>query len=145
MIGTQKSMNPARNGYTPPGFSPITPYLFVTTPELYIQFLGAAFGAREIHRTVDLESERLQNVILEINDQRFMIAETEDSQGVSRSAFYLYVQDADRIFTQALRAGATQVYPVGDMDYGDRQGGIQDPLGNYWWISQRLVQKGYED
>ncbi|MEO1713035.1 MAG: VOC family protein [Bacteroidota bacterium] len=132
------------DGYTPPGFSPITPYLFVTQAESYIQFLGAAFGCQEIHRTVDPESGRLQNVILEINQQRFMIAEIEDPAGISQSAFYLYVKEADRIFDQALQAGATQVYPVGDMDYGDRQGGIQDPLGNYWWISQRLEEKGYE-
>ena len=138
-------MNPSFDGYTPPGFSPITPYLFVTQAESYIQFLEAAFGSREIHRTVDPKSGRLQNVILEINHQRFMIAEIEDPQGISQSAFYLYVKDADQVFAQALQAGATQVYPVGDMDYGDRQGGIQDSLGNYWWISQRLEQKGYED
>ena len=138
-------MNPIKDGYTPPGFSPITPYLFVTQAESYIQFLEAAFGSQEIHRTVDSKSGRLLNVILEINQQRFMIAEIEDSQGISKSAFYLYVKDADRVFAQALQVGATQVYPVGDMDYGDRQGGIKDPLGNYWWISQRLEQKGYEE
>ena len=138
-------MNPAIDGYTPPGFSPITPYLFVTQAESYIQFLGAAFGSQEIHRTVDSKSGRLQNVILEINHQRFMIAEIEDPKGISQSAFYLYVQNADQVFARALKAGATQVYPIGDMDYGDRQGGIQDPLGNYWWISQRLEHKGYEE
>ncbi|MEM1217260.1 MAG: VOC family protein [Bacteroidota bacterium] len=138
-------MPPVIDGYIPFGFSPITPYLFVVQAESYIQFLGAAFGAIEIHRTVDSESGRLQNVILEISDQRFMIAEVEDSKGISHSAFYLSVKDAHQAFNRSLQAGATEVYPVGDTDYGDRQGGIQDPLGNYWWIAQRLVNKGYED
>ena len=33
---------------------------------------------------------------------------------------------------------------VSDMPYGDRQGGVKDPFGNIWWISQRLVDGPYE-
>jgi PhnB protein len=29
---------------------------------------------------------------------------------------------------------------VGDMPYGDTQGGARDTDGNIWWISQRLVE-----
>jgi PhnB protein len=32
---------------------------------------------------------------------------------------------------------------VADMPYGDRQGGVEDPSGNIWWISQRLVEEPY--
>lgn len=32
---------------------------------------------------------------------------------------------------------------VADMPYGDRQGGIRDPHGNVWWVSQRLVHGPY--
>ena len=30
-----------------------------------------------------------------------------------------------------------------DMPYGDRQGGVRDPNGNIWWISQRVVHEPY--
>jgi PhnB protein len=30
------------------------------------------------------------------------------------------------------------------MPYGDRQGGVRDPAGNIWWISQRIVRAPYE-
>jgi len=32
---------------------------------------------------------------------------------------------------------------VGDMPYGDRQGGVKDPHGNIWWISQRTLHDPY--
>jgi PhnB protein len=28
---------------------------------------------------------------------------------------------------------------VTDMPYGDRQGGVRNPSGNIWWVSQRLT------
>ncbi len=39
--------------------------------------------------------------------------------------------------------GSTLAMEVADMPYGDRQGGIRDPHGNIWWISQRLVAEPY--
>ena len=44
---------------------------------------------------------------------------------------------------RALQAGATLEMAVGDMSYGDRQGGVRDGHGNIWWISQRLVDEPY--
>jgi len=31
------------------------------------------------------------------------------------------------------------------MPYEDRKSGIIDPSGNYWWISKRLIEKGYHE
>ena len=59
------------------------------------------------------------------------------------SAFYLYVEDADAAMKKAIDAGADLEMEVADMDYGDRQGGVRDPFGNIWWISQRLVNAPY--
>jgi PhnB protein len=44
---------------------------------------------------------------------------------------------------RAIHAGGVQIMPVADMPYGDRQGGVKDPWGNIWWISQRLVDRAY--
>ena len=46
---------------------------------------------------------------------------------------------------QAISAGATCEMEVADMPYDDRQGGIRDPFGNIWWISQRLIDESYEN
>ena len=45
---------------------------------------------------------------------------------------------------KALATGATLEMAVADMPYGDRQGGIRDPAGNIWWISQHMEDKPYD-
>ncbi len=44
---------------------------------------------------------------------------------------------------RALDAGASLVMAVTDMPYGDRQGGVSDPSGNLWWVSQRMIEEPY--
>ena len=39
---------------------------------------------------------------------------------------------------------ATEVFRPADMPYQDRQAGVIDPSGNYWWISRRLVEEPYD-
>jgi len=56
----------------------------------------------------------------------------------------MHVENADLAMEQALNAGATLEMEVADMPYDDRQGGVRDPFGNIWWISQRLVDGPYK-
>ncbi|HBH80476.1 MAG TPA: glyoxalase, partial [Nitrospira sp.] len=56
---------------------------------------------------------------------------------------YLYVEDADASMQRALKHGAVLEMEIGDMPYGDRQGGVKDQHGNIWWISQRTVHEPY--
>jgi len=44
---------------------------------------------------------------------------------------------------QANAAGGILEMEISNMPYGDRRGGIRDPHGNIWWVSQRLVQTPY--
>jgi PhnB protein len=44
---------------------------------------------------------------------------------------------------RAIAAGATKIMDIADMPYNDRQGGLKDPSGNLWWISERLVDGPY--
>jgi len=47
----------------------------------------------------------------------------------------LYVPDADKVFKQAIDAGAKEIMPVADTFYGDRAGAVLDPFGHKWSIS----------
>jgi uncharacterized glyoxalase superfamily protein PhnB len=53
------------------------------------------------------------------------------------------VKNVDEIYQLAMKNGAKSVFEPADQDFGDRQGGIEDPAGNYWWISMRLEEKNY--
>jgi PhnB protein len=72
-----------------------------------------------------------------------MVTEASESLPAMPCAHYLYVDDAHAAMATALAAGATCIMEVADMPYDDRQGGIRDPWGNIWWLSQRLVAGPY--
>ena len=137
-------MNTIYDVYTPEGFHTVNSYMFVTDPEEEIHFLKKAFWAEEINRSIGRNGE-IGNCILKIGDSCFMISQARGEFENMRTAFYLFVDDVDAVYQNALENGATNSFPPDDMDYDDRQGGIIDPAGNYWWISKRLVEKGYHE
>lgn len=50
----------------------------------------------------------------------------------------LMVNDVDSVISSALAAGARELSPAKDYDYGYRQGSILDPLGHHWLIEKIL-------
>jgi len=52
----------------------------------------------------------------------------------------LYVEDGDAVFGRALAAGATPVTRLTELAWGDRGGRVRDPLGNIWWIQERVEE-----
>ena len=121
--------------YTPEGFTTINTYLFTEKPEDLISFLEKAFYAEEINRSINPQNGDIGNCILKIGDTCFMISQARGQFMGMRTALYLFVKDVDVIHKNALAHGAKELFAPADMDYGDRQSGIVDPAGNYWWVS----------
>lgn len=136
-------MNPLFDTYRPDGFTTLNTYLFVEDPVAYIDFLKQAFYAEEQSRTIHPETGVIQNCILQIGDTAFMISQASGPFMGMRTSLYLYVSDADQIYNRALESGCKPVFAPEDMPYGDRQGGVEDPAGNYWWISTRFEKSNY--
>ncbi|WP_157218787.1 VOC family protein [Flavisphingomonas formosensis] len=128
--------------HVPEGFGVVTPYIFADGTEEYVRFLEAAFGAREIGRST-APNGRIANCQLKFSATTIMISEASEQFPATRAAYYLYVADADAAMAKAEQAGAEKIMDVGDMPYGDRQGGVRDPAGNIWWVSQRLTDEPY--
>ncbi|WP_394787594.1 VOC family protein [Rhodoferax sp.] len=128
--------------YIPPGFNTITPYFFVLDADAFVRFLVDALGGVETCRTLRPDG-RVANVQVQIGGSAVMASEATVGYPPMASAFYLYVENADAAMERALLHGAVMEMPVDDMPYGDRQGGVRDPHGNLWWISQRTVQAPY--
>jgi PhnB protein len=126
----------------PAGFAEVTPYIFVEGAERYAEFLKGAFDCEELGRSTAPDGS-IANCQLRFRHATIMITEASERFPASSAAFYLYVEDADASTLRATQAGAELVMGVDDMPYGDRQGGVRDPAGNLWWISQRLVDTGY--
>jgi PhnB protein len=128
--------------YIPPGFNTVTPYFFVTDAESFVRFLVHGLGGTETCRTMR-PNGLIQNVQVTLGTSTVMVSEATQRYTPMAAAYYLYVEDADMSLQRALKHGATLEMEVDDMPYGDRQGGVRDPHGNIWWISQRTVHEPY--
>ena len=137
-------MNKIFNTYRPEGFRTVNSYLFVSDPQKLITFLTEAFYAVEVGRTVTPDGD-IANCILKIGDSCLMISQARGQFEGMRTSHYLYVEDVDSVYQNALKHGAKSEFQPADMDYGDRQAGVVDTAGNHWWISTRLVEAGYHD
>ncbi len=127
--------------YVPPGFGTVTPYIFAADAERLVRFLVEGLGGTESCRT--MRGETIANCQVAIGTTTVMVSEASDRFPPSQASFYLYVDDAETAMARALGAGASLLMKVADMPYDDRQGGVADPCGNIWWISQRLVEEPY--
>lgn len=126
----------------PEGYHTITPHLIVKTGAQAIEFYKKAFGAEELFR-MNTPDGNVGHAQLKIGDSLFMLADefpqmgalSPESIGGSPVSMYVYVEDVDTVFNQAVSAGATVVNPVMDMFYGDRWGHLKDPFGHFWSIA----------
>lgn len=126
------------------GMHTITPHLVCANCHEAIEFYKKAFGAVEMFR-LEGPDGRVGHAELKIGDSSMMLADPCDqmeggltaSQKLNGAAvgLHLYVEDCDKVYAQALAAGATQMHEVKDQFYGDRSGTLKDPFGNLWFVS----------
>lgn len=120
--------------FIPAGYRTITPYLTVRDAEGLINFVKQAFSAEERFRTIGGAGGIHCEV--RIDDAMLMIGGGGKWQGTPMpTSLHLYVKDADAVYQRALEAGAISVQPPTDQFYGDREAGVKDLAGNYWYIA----------
>jgi uncharacterized glyoxalase superfamily protein PhnB len=102
----------------------------------FIDFLKRAFNAEEVGRHDDAEGRVLWSNI-RIGDSIVGVADPGKHEWTKPipTMIYLYVPDADALYDQAIRAGATSIHPPKDQSYGDRSGGVTDAWGNQWYMA----------
>ena len=127
--------------HIPTGFGTVAPYIFAENAERLVNFLIQGFAGAETCRT--MRGDTIANCQVAIGTTTLMVSEASERFPSSRASIYLYVENADESMQRALDAGASLVMGVTDMPYDDRQGGVADPSGNLWWISQRLTAQPY--
>ncbi len=123
----------------------IAPWLSVRNGAQAIAFYKSAFGATEAYRLEDPSGGVV--VKLSVDGAEFWVSggapETADiipeSVGGGTVRMILTVADPDAMFAQAVRAGATEVFPVGE-EYGWRLGRVVDPFGLHWEIGHQLAE-----
>jgi AraC family transcriptional regulator len=123
------------------GITSIAPWLTVSNSKRAIEFYKSAFGAIEVYR---LEGDGEDLVArLSVNGAEFWVSNgseekaVPDALGGGSIRMILTVPDPDTLFLRALKAGATEVFPVGE-EHGWRLGRLSDPFGLHWEIGRLL-------
>lgn len=126
----------------PEGYHTATPYLTVKGAAQAIDFYKRAFGAVEKFRMPGPDG-RIAHAEILIGNSHIMLADeapavrSQSPQSLkgTTAGIFLYVEDVDSAFRQAIQAGATETMPVQDMFWGDRFGALTDPFGHPWMMA----------
>ncbi len=129
----------------PDGYHTATPYLTIRGAVAAIEFYKRAFGAKELFQMPGPDG-KIMHAEIRIGDSNIMLADesaatgTQSPQALNGTAasVFLYVEDVDATFKQAVKAGAKETMPVQDMFWGDRFGKLTDPFGHKWMLATHI-------
>ena len=120
----------------------IAPWLSVADATRAVAFYVRAFGAVEVERLEGGEG-RVEVAQLSIGAATFWVQHDPESSpealgGRSPVRMILVVPDPDRVFAQAIAAGATAIGAVHE-EHGWRAGRLADPFGHQWEVARRVL------
>lgn len=120
------------------------PQLFINNGVKDISFYANAFDAAEnfclrndddsVH-VAELSIDGTIFHLHEVTKQHFFSPEKHHG---TTAIIGLFVSDVSAVINKALRAGAVEISPVKDYEYGYRQGEIKDPFGHHWLIEKKI-------
>ncbi len=136
----------------PAGFEGATPYLYIRGAAKALDFYKRAFGAK-VEVRMDAPDGKVAHAEFSVGKARVMLADehpemdalSPETIGGTAASFLIYVEDVDKVFQQALKAGAKQLRPVEDKFDGDRTGMVIDPFGHQWALATHLEDVSPEE
>lgn len=109
-----------------------------------IEFYKTAFDAELVRRwnnddgSVHVAELSIGGAMFHIRQEGNYNFDPREHGGVTAIS-NLFTDDPDALFNRAIAAGAEQLSPMQNFDYGYRQGGLKDPFGHQWIISKEIV------
>ncbi len=124
----------------PPGFRTVTPYLSVDGAAAALAFYKKAFGAKEIAKARQQTPDgKIVHARFTIGDSLFMMSDGFGAPtGAGPVTLHVYSKNVDKLWKDALAAGAKVVMQLDDMYWGERYGQFMDPFGCRWSVSMRV-------
>lgn len=130
--------SPASLGYS------VAPMLSVRGGAKAVEFYKSAFRASQEFRIEAPDGAVVAR--LSVDGSEFWVSDespehgnfSPETLGGGTTRMVLTVPDPDAVFARAIDAGARQVRPVEDQEYGWRVGRVVDPFGHHWEIGRPL-------
>jgi PhnB protein len=119
----------------------IAAWLSVSNAQEAASFYQSALGASIVYK-LEAPDGTLMVARLVIGISEFWVGEAsaEETPGAGPVPvrMILTVPDPDTFFAQTLKAGASEIFPVGE-EHGWRLGRISDPFGHHWEIGHPVA------
>jgi len=121
------------------------PQLFINNGVKDISFYKNAFGATEQLRfsnddgSLHVAELCIEGAIFHLHEitSKAYFFSPEKYNGTT-TLIGLFVEDVDAVMSKAIEAGATEINPAKNYEYGYRQGEIKDPFGHHWLIEKKI-------
>jgi PhnB protein len=118
----------------PEQYLPIMPYLIVKDAKAFKKFMMDVFGATEQHLAMR-DEHIIQHGELRIGDAVVMYADAIEQWVERPSGMFIYIENVDAVYKEALAKGAKSLNLPTKREYG-YAAGFEDPFGNQWWITE---------
>lgn len=117
--------------------SSIAPWLTIRNGAQALEFYKNAFEAVVVYQLDTPDNSVVAR--LSVDGAEFWISDGDQPEplGGNSLRMILTVDDPDKVFSRALRAGAKEIFPVGE-EHGWRLGRIEDPFGLHWEIGKMI-------
>lgn len=127
----------------PEGMSTITVHLwFNGNCSQAIEFYQKAFGAELAGPVAHAPGGKgVMHAMVKLGNSHVMMADAwpgaweKAPQSSATAGLFVYVDDCDKLFDRATKAGCETIFPMADMFWGDRMGKVKDPYGHCWAIA----------
>lgn len=117
-----------------PDLHTVTVYFHPIGAPKFIDFLEQAFGGETVERHQS-DQGFVYHAKVRLGDSIVEMGEAHGPWQPMSSAIYMYVEDVDATYRQALSAGATSALEPTDQPYGDRSAWVNDEFGNVWYLA----------
>jgi uncharacterized glyoxalase superfamily protein PhnB len=126
----------------------ITPYLYYDDVASALKFLSKAFGFKKTGPSMKGPDGKLNHAASAFGDDLVMMGcpgkkyKNPKRLGQTTQSLYINVENVDKHFARAKKAGAKILEEPADQFYGHRRYGAEDPEGHQWYFAQEIQKKG---
>lgn len=125
----------------------ITPYLYYRDVDAALKFLAKAFGFKKFGAVMKGHDGKTSHAAMKLGEDVVMMGRPPGTYrnpkqlGQATQSLYISVDDVDKHFRKAKKAGAKVLEEPTNTEYGHRRYGATDPEGHEWYFAQELRLK----
>ena len=111
----------------------VMPYLILPGVAGFMEFAKNVFNAKTL-AVHPADGDGIMHAEITIEGSTIMMGDSNEQWKPRPASLYIYSEDVDSTYKQALTHGAKTILEPEDKPYG-RTCGVEDPFGNVWWIT----------